>query len=277
MPEGDTVFRTAAKLHEGLSGEVLTLSDFRVPRHATADLTGLVVDETVSRGKHLLTRIGPWTLHTHLKMEGVWHVHPHGTAWRRPAHSARVVLETTERQAVGFWLGMVDLVPRDAEDSVVGHLGPDLLGPDWDLDEALSRLETGPDRQVFTALLDQRNLAGFGTEYVNEMLFVLGVHPTTAVGDVPDLRRLVSRGQQMIRVNSTRWERSFTGSTRLGQERWVFHRERKPCRRCGTRIRDADLGDVPTQERNAFWCPHCQPGDDAAAPPRRFGGAAPRR
>lgn len=262
MPEGDTVFRTAQKLHEGLSGQVLTVSDLRVPQHATADLTGLVVDETVSRGKHLLTRVGPWTLRTHLRMEGVWHVHPHGTRWRRPGHSARVVLETAERQAVGFWLGMVDLVPRDAEDTLVGHLGPDLLGPDWDLELALQNLMTAPDREVFDALLDQRNLAGFGTEYTNELLFVMGQHPRTPVGSVTDLRRMISRGQQMISVNSTRWERSFTGSTRPGQDHWVMFRGGRPCRRCGARLLEADIGDDPVRQRNAFWCPHCQPAPD---------------
>ena len=56
MPEGDVVWYTARRLHEALAGRVLTRSDFRVPRLATADLSGDVVTETVSRGKHLLTR-----------------------------------------------------------------------------------------------------------------------------------------------------------------------------------------------------------------------------
>jgi endonuclease-8 len=56
MPEGDVVWQTARRLHEALAGRVLTRSDFRVPRLATADLSGDVVTETVSRGKHLLTR-----------------------------------------------------------------------------------------------------------------------------------------------------------------------------------------------------------------------------
>ncbi|WP_414990366.1 DNA-formamidopyrimidine glycosylase family protein [Aeromicrobium sp.] len=266
MPEGDTVFRTAAKLHRELSGHVLTLSDLRVPQHATADLSGLVVDETASRGKHLLTRVGPWTLHTHLRMEGVWHVHPHDTRWRRPAHSARVVLETAERQAVGFWLGMVDLVPRDAEDRVVGHLGPDLLGPDWDTAEALARLRSQPDRTVFSALLDQRNLAGFGTEYTAELLFAAGVRPHTPVGEVADLERVVLRGQRMLRAGVARPQRSFTGSLKKGETTWVFAREHRPCRRCGTTIRREELGEDPVRRRRAFWCPHCQPEGADKAP-----------
>ena len=50
MPEGDVVWYTARRLHEALAGKVLTRSDFRVPRLATADLAGDVVTETVSRG-----------------------------------------------------------------------------------------------------------------------------------------------------------------------------------------------------------------------------------
>ena len=98
----------------------MTASDFRVPQHATADLEGATVVTTVSRGKHLLTRFAPAdgspgvTLHTHLKMEGVWHVHPPGSRWRRPAHEARVVLRTAGHEAVGFALGVVALVPTAA-------------------------------------------------------------------------------------------------------------------------------------------------------------------
>ena len=75
MPEGNVVWDTARRLDEALSGRTLTRSDFRVPALATADLTGEVVTETVSRGKHLLTRTGNGlTVHTHLRMDGDWRV-----------------------------------------------------------------------------------------------------------------------------------------------------------------------------------------------------------
>ncbi|MET0766179.1 MAG: Fpg/Nei family DNA glycosylase, partial [Aeromicrobium sp.] len=177
---------------------------------------------------------------------------------RRPGHSARAVLETDEWQCIGYSLGILEVLDRDDEQSAIGHLGPDLLGPDWDLDEAVRRAGADPDRPVFLALLDQRNLAGFGNEYVNELLFIMGLLPTRPVGDVPDLARVISRGQRMLDVNKARVERSFTGSTRTGEDRWVYRRERGRCRRCGTRIREGQLGDRPTAERNVFWCPHCQ-------------------
>ncbi|MRK03128.1 MULTISPECIES: DNA-formamidopyrimidine glycosylase family protein [Aeromicrobium] len=259
MPEGDTVWRTAHHLREALAGRVLTRTDFRVPAFATVDLSGSRVDEVVSHGKHLLIRTPEHSIHSHLKMEGAWHVQRIGTDWRRPGHSARAVLENQEWQAIGYSLGILEVLARSDEAEAIGHLGPDLLGPDWDLDEAVRRVSADPDRPVFLALMDQRNLAGFGNEYVNELLFIMGLSPHRRVGDVPDVARVISRGQRMLDVNKSRIERSFTGSTRSGEDRWVYSRERARCRRCGTRLLNGQLGDRPTSERNVFWCPHCQP------------------
>ena len=258
MPEGDTVWRTALHLDRALSGRVLLGTDFRVPAHATLDLAGQRVEETVSRGKHLLTRIGAeHTLHTHLKMEGAWHLYRTGSGWRRPAHEARVVLRTDDWTAVGFALGIVEVLPRAAEDTAVGHLGPDLLGTDWDDEEAVRRLIADPARPVAEALLDQRNLAGIGNVYKCELCFLSGVDPRTPVGSVPGLPRLVARAHQLLVANRDRVERITTGDRRRGGHLWVYGR-RGPCLRCGTPVSRADLGPVG-QERPTYWCPTCQP------------------
>jgi endonuclease-8 len=220
------------------------------------------VRSTVARGKHLLTRIGDeHTLHTHLKMEGSWHLYKPGTRWRRPAHEARVVLRTEEWTAVGYSLGITELLVSSAEDTVVGHLGPDLLGPDWDEPEALRRLLADPGRPVGEALLDQRNLAGIGNLYANELCFLAGVHPRRPVGEVPDLPRLVRRARSALEANKHRVEQTLTGDLRKGQMHWVYRRDRLPCRRCGTRIEVGMFGP-PTQERATYWCPRCQPPPD---------------
>jgi endonuclease-8 len=264
VPEGDTVFRAARLLHRTLSGRVLARSDFRVPQHATADLSGGVVAETISRGKHLLTRVdGPgdeaWSLHTHLKMEGAWRVFSPGERWSRPAHQARVVLEVDGGScAVGFSLGIVELVPRHEEHALVGHLGPDLLGPDWDEDVAVARLLELAERPVGESLLDQTRLAGVGNMYMAELCFTHGVHPARPVGEVRDLRRLVRRAHQMLSVNKERPVQSTTGNLRERERMWVYRRDRSPCRRCGTPIEVAMLGPLERQ-RAAYWCPRCQP------------------
>jgi endonuclease VIII len=260
MPEGDTVFRAARELHRALAGRTLTRTDFRVPRFATADLAGEPVREVVARGKHLLHRIGDdWTLHTHLKMEGSWRVYLDGARWNRPAHEARVVLEADRVQAVGFALGVVELLRRDAEDDAVGHLGPDLLGPDWDAAEAARRLAAAPERPVFVALLDQRNLAGLGNVYANELCFLRGLDPHRPVGEVGDLAPVIDLARRLIVTNRDRSARVTTGVDRAGQRVWVYSRGGQPCRRCGTRIRSGELGADALSERFVWWCPRCQP------------------
>jgi len=262
VPEGDTVFHTARLLDRALSGQVLERSDFRVPQHATADLSGGTVVETVSRGKHLLTRVDQgderWTLHTHLKMEGSWKVLKPGQRWPRPAHTARVVLETTKAIAVGFSLGVVELLDRTSEDDAVGHLGPDLLGTDWDEQVAVANLLRDPQRPLREALLDQRNLAGIGNLYAAELCFTSGVHPQTPVGAVPDLHRLVRRAHQMLDLNKERWVQSTTGDLRERERTWVYRRDRSPCRRCGTPV-VVELQGSSGRERASYWCPSCQP------------------
>jgi endonuclease-8 len=140
---------------------------------------------------------------------------------------------------------------------VVGHLGPDLLGPDWDPDEALRRLREQPGRTVKEALLDQSRLAGLGNMYVNELCFVSGVAPETPVGQVPDLSRMVLRGRQMLDLNRHRAQQSTTGDLARGRQFWVYNRTGEPCRRCGTPVVRSMLGPEG-EERTTFACPRCQ-------------------
>ena len=257
MPEGDVVWRAARQLDEALTGRSLTRTDFRVPRFATADLTGRVVCETVSRGKHLLTRVeGGLSIHTHLRMDGSWRIRPAGGYPPRD-HRVRLVLANDAWQAVGYLLGVVELLPAGQEEKVVGHLGPDLLGPDWDPAEAVRRLGSDPARPVGDALLDQRNLAGVGNFFLTEMLFLRGVSPWRSVGQVEDLDALVELGQRLLDANKTRIDQVTTGDRARGQRSWAYGRAGQPCRRCGTRIRTAEQGSTG-QERVRFWCPACQ-------------------
>lgn len=260
MPEGDTVWRAARLLDRALRGQVLTSSDFRVPALATVDLTGAYVDGTGTHGKHLLTRLAAdgtdWTLHTHLKMEGAWQVYAAGQRWRRPAHTARVVLGTSTRQAVGFSLGVVELLPRGDEHEVVGHLGPDLLHDDVDLADAARRLLADPTTPLVEAVQDQRRFAGIGNMYANELCFLAGQHPASPVGDVRDPEHLVRRARALLVLNKERPQQSTTGDLRPGRRTWVYRQ--RACRRCGTAVSTATVGP-DGRERATYWCPRCQP------------------
>jgi len=264
VPEGDTVWLAARRLHDALAGRPLTRTDFRIPALATADLTGETVLEVASRGKHLLIRTDAGhTLHTHFRMDGTWHLYQPDARWTGgPEWQVRVVLANSDWVAVGYRLPVVDLVPTAGESSVVGHLGPDLLGPDWDAARAVANIAARPDREIGPALLDQRNLAGIGNLYKTEALFLSGITPWTAVGDVGDLDAVVRRAHRLIDANKSHWHQSTTGNLHRGDQHWVFERAGRPCRRCGTPIATAEQAEPeqPTYGRICYWCPHCQRG-----------------
>jgi endonuclease-8 len=258
VPEGDTVYRSARALNEVLAGQVLERCDIRVPAFATVDLTGERVESVVSVGKHLLHRIGEFTIHSHLKMEGSWDIYRNGASWRSPAWQARAILGVPDVVTVGFRLGELEVVPREREDEVVGYLGPDILSPDWDPTIGVANLTVDPTRPIGLALLDQRVIAGLGNVYRNELCFLRGVLPTRPVGEVDDIPALVDLAHRLIVTNRDRVERVTTGDLRRGHRTWVHGREHRPCLRCGTPIIQGALGDTELTERQTFYCPVCQ-------------------
>jgi endonuclease-8 len=272
VPEGDTVWLAAQRMNTALAGSRLRRGEFRLPHLAALDLAGSTVREVVPRGKHLLIRLGDErTLRTHFRMDGSWHIYRPGTTWRGgPGYDVRVVLATDDWECVGYRLHDVEIVPTADEDRLVGHLGPDVLGPDWDLDEALRRLRAQPDEQIGVAILDQRNLAGIGNLYKVETLFVCGVHPWARVGDVENLEAVVTKARTLMLANRHHPEQSTTGSTRRGEDHWVAGRKGRPCRRCGTPILLGEQGPT-TQERVTWWCPTCQAARSPIDPQARTG------
>ncbi|MYT29438.1 MULTISPECIES: DNA-formamidopyrimidine glycosylase family protein [unclassified Streptomyces] len=279
MPEGDTVWRLAQRLDQALAGSPLTRCDLRVPRLATVDLTGRTVLAVVPRGKHLLTRFeGGLTLHSHLRMDGAWKIYAPAERWRGgPAHQIRAVLGTAAHTAVGYRLPVLELLRTADESRATGHLGPDLLGPDWDPAEALRRLLAVPERPLGEALLDQRNLAGIGNVYKSELCFLLGASPWLPVGRLTAPERAPALARKLLEANKNRparittpWgyrPRPFEGSggARPDRRLWVYGRAGRPCLRCGTPVRTADQ-DPTAEERITYWCPTCQPPPPAAPP-----------
>ncbi|MFJ6901644.1 Fpg/Nei family DNA glycosylase [Streptomyces hokutonensis] len=284
MPEGDTVWQTAQRLHTALAGKVLTRSDLRVPKYATADLTGRTVLDVTPRGKHLLTRVeGGLTLHSHLRMDGTWRVYANGQRWSGggPAHQIRAILGTADRTAVGYRLPVLELLRTSEEHRAVGHLGPDLLGPDWNPEQALANLLADPTRPLGEALLDQRNLAGIGNIYKSELCFLLGATPWLPIGALPADRaaKLPAIAKRLLEANRDRPVRNTTSNITNGSayrtsggphtpDLFVYGRAPRPCLRCDTPIRTADQGDG-SRERPTYWCPTCQVGPaPGTSPPR---------
>jgi endonuclease VIII len=272
VPEGDTVWLAAQRMNTALAGATLRRGELRVPQLAGVDLAGATVREVVPRGKHMLIRFDDGrTLRTHYRMDGSWHIYRPGTKWKGgPAFAVRAILASDAWECVGYRLHDMALVRTEHEDQLVGHLGPDVLGPDWDMTEALRRLRSHPDEQIGVAILDQRNLAGIGNLYKVESLFLRGVHPWARVADVADLEGVVDRAHTLMRANLNHPQQITTGDARKGREHWVFGRQGKPCRRCATTILLGDQGP-DLQERVTWWCPRCQAATSPIDPTARTG------
>ena len=257
MPEGDTLLRTAAGLRPYLVGRDVTSARAQGPGPIpqVQRVVGKRIDAVEAQGKNLLIRFdGGLELRTHLRMQGSWHRYRPGERWRRPPGRARLVLEVPGAVAVCFDAPVVELFEQRAEalHPSLSRLGPDLLKPDFDADEALRRLRS-PERQdlpISAALLDQRALAGIGNIWRNETLFAERVDPFVPVRELDDdtLRRLIATARRLLSVSAG----VAPGRTRMA----VYGRTGRPCPRCGTSIRSAPLrGEIP---RTTYWCPVCQ-------------------
>jgi endonuclease VIII len=265
MPEGDTVFRLARRLRAALDGRTVRFGQLRGGAAAGRDLSGRVIVEHETYGKHLLTRFDDGTtLHTHLRMSGSWTVTRAGRRLpRRLLPDVRVLLGTTEgTTAYGILLPVVELLATRDERAVVGHLGPDPLRADWDPARAAELLRADPDVPVAAALLDQRRIAGLGNLWANELCFLRGLDPWTPVRLV-DVDPLVALAARALRTSATGAMQVTTGDPRRGNEHWVAGRAHQPCRRCGTPIRVVAEERGPGGRRT-WWCPHCQPAPRTA-------------
>lgn len=269
MPEGDVVRLTAARLAQALAGRRLGRVELRWPGVDDATFLDSTVTTVAAYGKHLLVRVDTGaTLHTHLRMEGSWYVARSGSdqAVARSPY-VRAVLGNDTWTAVGYRLGMLDVVRTRDEHSVIGHLGPDILADDLTVDTGLVRahlLRDDPDVTVAEALLDQTRLAGIGTIFASESLFVTRLSPWLNLVDVPEpaLAAVLAAARDLM-------QRSVSDG--LGSRARLVHgRAGRPCVRCGTTVvvRQARR---PPFERPIFFCPGCQcnePGWRPQPPPR---------
>ncbi len=260
------MYLTARRLHEVLAGQCLLVGELRHPSYAEHNLAGRTVTSVRSVGKHIFTRFNDGlSLHSHLRMDGSWHVSPSDhrqRQWHRPAHQARAVLTTAQHTVVGFALHDLELLATAHEARLVGHLGPDLLDPAWSeqhATQAADRLAACGAAEIGIALLDQRVMAGIGNLYKNELCFLLGVSPFAATDTLPAIR-VVALARRLLLANATRPHRSTTGKLASGQQYWVYERGGKPCRRCGERILRQPQGEG-IYARGTYTCHRCQNGN----------------
>lgn len=267
MPEGDTVYRSAQTLARALNGQTVSDVSTTAPGVRSAGdrrLVGQTVAMVEARGKHLLMWFDPsgLALHTHLRMNGAWHLYRHGERWRRSPRQARFVVATSEWVAVCFAAPVCELLgPADVErHGGLTSLGPDALDATVDLVEARRRLDARADWGVGEALLDQRVLAGTGNVYKSEVCHLVGVDPWFPVAEVAESKRdaLLEAACRLLRLNAGPDRRPRTTTSEAGADRVaVYGKAGRGCARCGEVIRVARQGH---HARLTYWCPGCQGG-----------------
>ncbi len=266
MPEGDTIYRTAVVLRRVLAGQTVTGFEIVAPNMSTAARSEAIVGSRVeaieSNGKHLFITFGTpgrVVLHTHMKMSGSWHVYRPDERWWEPAAEARVVIRTDQAVAPCFHPPIVELLTEKelGLHRIVSQLGPDIIRDEFDLDEAIRRLRSDQDRDVATALLDQRAISGIGNVFKVEALFLAHTSPWTQVRDLDaaKLREIVGHARTLIRLNRDGRPRRTHFGLKASERMWVDERAGLPCHVCGTMV---ESGWHPDEVRKSWFCRSCQ-------------------
>jgi endonuclease-8 len=268
VPEGDTIFRAAARLRTALVGKQLVELELRRdPRGRRSPEPGTAITGVEAAGKHLLVHFADGhVLHTHMQMTGAWHVYRPSERWRRPGHSARVVIRVDDgTTAVCFAAPIVELRhERDGRDRhtrasrMLERLGPDLCESVVDLDAVMARLASlEPNTELAAALLDQRVAAGIGNVFKSEICWAERIFPFTAIAelDEPTRRRIYETARRQLTSNLTTARRATFGGGLA-----VYRRAGRRCARCGETI----VSRRDRASRSTYWCPRCQPAETSA-------------
>jgi endonuclease VIII len=274
VPEGDTIFRSARALEQGLAGHQVTLFETACAPlasvHDQSPVTGRILERVESRGKWLLIHFsGDLILATHMLMSGSWHIYRVGERWQRPRSQMRIVLGTADLLAVAFNVPVARFYTARTLQRFAGvaGLGPDVLGASFAADEAKARLLEHAEEEVGNVLLNQRVMAGIGNVFKSEICFACGVNPFRKVADLrpQEIACLLDTARRFLSANVAEGAgdgivtytggRRTTGSSNPAARLWVYHRGGSACRRCGTLIQRRKQSPGA---RTTFWCPDCQ-------------------
>ncbi|RMG28944.1 MAG: bifunctional DNA-formamidopyrimidine glycosylase/DNA-(apurinic or apyrimidinic site) lyase [Gammaproteobacteria bacterium] len=267
LPEVETTRRGIAPHLEGkrLLGAVVRERRLRrpVPEGLDARIRGRRVAGVRRRGKYLILDLeDDGGLLVHLGMSGSLRLVP---CHRPPGPHDHVDLRIAGGRCLRLTdprrFGLVLWAPDPDGHPLLRELGPEPLTADF-TGAYLWRKSRGRRVAVKHFLMDGRVVAGVGNIYANEALFRAGIHPARPAGRISKARyaRLAQALREVLAeavdAGGTTL-RDFTDSHgRPGYFRRalaVYHREGRPCPRCGTPIRSLRLG-----QRSTFYCPRCQ-------------------
>ena len=244
-----------------------------VPQKQLRDrLNGRRIDSVGRAGKYLLFHLddgASWVVH--LRMTGSLR---HRTPDAPPDDFVRAVVPLSDGTELRFAdirkFGTFEVV--DDVTVVTSRLGPEPLTSAF-TEEVLATVVAGRRAPLKSVLLDQRRVAGLGNIYVDESLFLAGLHPSVPAGALraEECVRLHTAIEQTLREGIAHRGASFRDYTdadgKHGNQQHfvrVFRRTGHPCDTCGGTIQRTVVGG-----RASHWCPRCQPARQVRRKPKR--------
>ena len=115
---------------------------------------------------------------------------------------------------------------------------------------------------IKTFLLDQKNIAGIGNVYIQDMLFNAKLHPNRVVSSLTNAeietlhKSIKSVLNESIKMGGLAYEKDFYGKKGdYGSDQFkIAYKPEKPCPVCQTTIQKIKTGST-----SSFICPNCQP------------------
>jgi endonuclease-8 len=276
VPEGDTIHKLAALLRPVFVGQRLLEVEHELAAVDDWQLCGREVARIEARGKNLLIHCAPLVavegkpdprkpeqlpvvVWTHLGMNGAWRLRP------RDAHAggraAAIALHVHTHVAACYEPKQLAVLgPRSLlRHPMLAQLGPDLLDPDADLDEAVLRLRALGQVELGDAIMRQSAVAGIGNVYKSELLFLERLSPFVSITelDPTKLRALLERARALMQANvDGRGPRRTRFDREVPRERlWVYERSGRACHVCNSIIEMRRQGELA---RSTYYCPRCQ-------------------
>ncbi|HWG76429.1 MAG TPA: bifunctional DNA-formamidopyrimidine glycosylase/DNA-(apurinic or apyrimidinic site) lyase [Steroidobacteraceae bacterium] len=229
-----------------------------------AHIAGQRLTAAERRAKYLLLVLERGTLILHLGMSGSLRVLPADTPLRK--HDQFELLldnDTTLRFNDPRRFGSLHYTLEEPRrHRLLQHLAPEPFAPDFDA-AYLRRITRGRRVAIKQVLMNSRLVTGVGNIYASEALFRARIHPRRRAGRLSErdcarlLRAVRAALVAAIRAGGTTL-RDYVGTDgnpgAFRQKLYVYERDGKRCRRCGTLIRLITQG-----QRSSYFCPQCQP------------------